>query len=97
MISSVYSRGNLDEKENPHIWALSMKFMKEFENMTESFGGIHCHDIARVDWKDRAAVKEYYSNPESSRKVCVKLVGDAAYALGVLLEQEAVRQANPQE
>ncbi len=88
MISSIYSRGNLEEKENPRIWALSSKFLSKFEEMTEAYGGMNCRDIARLDWKNRDAVKDYYSNPESSRKICIKLVGDAAYVLGELLEQE---------
>ena len=92
MISSMYSRGNLDEKENPRIWALSSKFLKKFEELTERYGSTNCRDIAQVDWKNRDAVKEYYSNPESSRKTCIKLVGDAAFILGELLEQEAARE-----
>ncbi|KPJ99455.1 MAG: hypothetical protein AMJ60_05025 [Desulfobacterales bacterium SG8_35] len=91
MISSMYSRGNLDEKENPRIWALSSKFLKKFEELAEPYGGMDCKDIARVDWKDREAVKEYYSNPDSNRKICIKLVGEAAYILGELLEQEEAR------
>ena len=89
MISSIYSRANLEQKENPRIWALSKKFMKEFEKLTESFGGINCRDIARVDWNDRDAVKAYYKDPESNRKACIQLVGDASYVLGALLDQEA--------
>lgn len=92
MISGMYSRSSLDEKENPRIWALSKKFMKQFEEQTESFGGINCRDIAGIDWNNRDEVKEYYKNPESSRKACIKLVGDAAYALGELLEQERGRK-----
>ncbi len=92
MISDIYSRASLDEKEDPRVWALSKKFMKEFEKLTESFGGINCHDIARVDWQDRNAVKAYYSNPDSNRKACIQLVGDATYALGKLLEEEAERK-----
>ena len=91
MISSMYSRGNLDEKENPRIWALSSKFLKKFEELAEPYGGMDCRDIARVDWKNRDAVKEYYSNPESNRKICIKLVGEAAYILGELLEHEEAR------
>lgn len=92
MISSIYSRASLDEKENPRLWALSAKFMRQFEELTKDYGGINCRAIAGVDWKDRDAVKEYYANPESSRKVCAQLVGDAAYALGLLLEGEAAGQ-----
>jgi len=92
MISSIYSRASLDEKEDPRIWGLSKKFMREFETLTESFGGINCRDIARIDWRDRDAVKAYYADPDSNRKECIRLVGEAAHALGRLLEQEAERQ-----
>lgn len=92
LISSIYSRGNLDETENPRIWALSSKFLRKFEELTESYGGMDCRDITGVDWKNREAVKEYYANPESSRKICIRLVGEAAAILGELLDQEETRQ-----
>lgn len=91
VISTLYSRGNLDEKENPRMWAVSRKFMQRFEELAEPFGGINCRDIAGVDWHDREAVREYYSSQDSNRKNCIQLVGEAAYALGVLLEEEAAR------
>jgi ABC-type multidrug transport system ATPase subunit len=71
--------------------AVSRKFMQRFEELAEPFGGINCRDIAGVDWHDREAVREYYSSQDSNRKNCIQLVGEAAYALGVLLEEEAAR------
>jgi hypothetical protein len=47
-----------------------------------------CRDIAGVDWKDKEAVKDYYANPESRRKICTRLVGEAAAILGELLDEE---------
>ena len=94
MISSMYSRGNLAEKENPRLWALSGKFMKKFADLTEPYGGMDCRDIAGVDWQNREAVKVYYVNPDSSRKICTRLVGEAAYILGELLEEE---EAGPKD
>jgi C_GCAxxG_C_C family probable redox protein len=91
MISSMYSRGNLDEKENPRLWALSNKFLKKFEELAEPYGGMDCRDIAGVDWKSREEVREYYGNPDSRRKICIRLVGEAACILGELLEQEEAR------
>jgi len=91
MISSMYSRGSLDEKENPRMWGLSKKFLKKFEELTEPYGGMNCRDIAAVDWNDKIAVKNYYANPFSSRKTCIRLVGEAAYILGELLELEEAR------
>jgi C_GCAxxG_C_C family probable redox protein len=92
MISGLYSRGNLDEKENPRMWGLSKKFLQKFEELTEPYGGMDCRDIAGIDWNDRIAVKNYYANPFSSRKICIRLVGEAAHILGELLEQEAARE-----
>ena len=89
MISNMYSRGNLDEKENPLMWSLSKKFIAKFEELAKPHGGTTCLDIAGVDWSDKKAVRAYYANPFSKRKVCIKLVGEAAYILGELLEQEA--------
>jgi C_GCAxxG_C_C family probable redox protein len=91
MISSMYSRGNLDEKENPRIWSLSNNFLKKFEELTGPFGGTNCRDIAGVDWKNRDEVKEYYSNPDSNRKICATLVGEATFILGELLELEEAK------
>jgi C_GCAxxG_C_C family probable redox protein len=88
-ISSIYSRGNLDEKENPRLWSASSKFLQRFEELTSNFESMNCRDIAQVDWKNRDEVKNYYSNPESRRRICTKLVGDAAYALGELIEQQS--------
>jgi len=87
-LSCVYSRGTLDEKENPVMWELGDRFVKRFGKLTEQQGGIRCMDIARVDWRDPVAVKEFRTNPDSRRTVCVQLVGDVAQALGVLMEQE---------
>lgn len=88
LISSLYSRGNLDEKEDPRMWRLSYKFAKRFEALTKDFGGLECRDIARLNWKDRDAARDFYKNPDSRRRYCVQLVGDAAFMLGELLEQE---------
>ncbi|HHO48219.1 MAG TPA: C_GCAxxG_C_C family protein [Desulfobacteraceae bacterium] len=89
VISSLYSRGSLDEKENPRLWAASRKFLERFQELAEPFGGISCRDIAGVNWQDREAVREYYADRESTRKNCIQLVGEAAHALGVLLEEAA--------
>ncbi len=90
-ISALYSRGTIDEKENPRMWSCGKKLIAEFEKLTESFAGSNCRDITGIDWTDHGAVKEYYSNPESSRKRCVELVGEFAYILGTILEREQKR------
>ncbi len=91
MISSIHSRASLEEEENPRMWSASKKFIKEFEKMTKQFGGINCSDIARVNWSNKLAVRKYYKDPNSNRKECVRLVGEAAYLLGEILEKESAR------
>ncbi len=86
-ISSLYSRGNLEEKEHPNMWRLSYKLTKKFEDFTKEFGSVNCADIAGVNWRDREQVTAFYSNPDGRRGRCIKLVEDTACALGEILDQ----------
>jgi C_GCAxxG_C_C family probable redox protein len=90
-ISSLHGRGNLEDRENPRVWGVGTKMIARFDELTKPYGGSNCSDIARLNRKDHHAVKEYYTNPESSRKECIKLVGDSAYELGIILEKELSR------
>jgi C_GCAxxG_C_C family probable redox protein len=90
-VSALHSRGSLEDKENPRMWGVSHKVIKNFDQLTEQYGGRNCSDIARINWSDRDEIKNYYSNPDSTRKDCIKLVGDLAYSLGVILEKEMSR------
>lgn len=92
VVSSLYSRGNLEDRENPRVWGLSNKLVRTFDELTACHGGPNCRDIARLDWHDRDAVKDYYSNPNSRRRICVELVGDFTRILGEILEREMTRQ-----
>lgn len=90
-VSALHSRGSLEGKENPRMWGVGQKLVKEFDKLTEEFGGNTCRDIVQMEWSDREAVKEYYSNPDSRRKHCIRLVGDLAFILGKILEKEQRR------
>lgn len=90
-VSALHSRGSLEEKENPRMWGCGHKLIKAFDKLTEEFGGNTCREITGMEWSDRDAVKEYYSNPDSSRKHCIQLVGDLAFILGEILEKEQKR------
>jgi len=96
VIGALYSRASLEEKENPRMWAATKAVMKHFEELTESFGGIDCKQIARVDWMDRDQVNDFYGNPDSRRRHCMTVVSETAKALGELLEREAARAAAKQ-
>jgi len=90
-VSALHSRGSLEDKENPRMWGVSHKVIKQFDQLTEQYGGRNCSDIARINWSDRDEIKNFYSNPDSTRKDCIKLVGDLAYSLGIILEKEMSR------
>ncbi|MEN8188585.1 MAG: C-GCAxxG-C-C family protein [Thermodesulfobacteriota bacterium] len=92
VVSSLHSRGSLDEKENPAMWALSQKLIRIFKKMTDSYDSMNCCDIAQVNWSNRDEVKAYYHDPDSRRAICTRLVGDFCYALGQLLEKDKKRQ-----
>jgi hypothetical protein len=61
---------------------VSHKFIREFEKVTREYGGTDCRDIAGMDWLNREMVKGFYSNPESRKKICVRLAGDTVFIPG---------------
>ena len=87
LLSSLYGKDRPEGKDHPRMWRLSYKLTKRFEDLTREYGGVDCRDIARVDWKDKEAVKVFYSGPDGRRRLCQKLVGETAYALGEILDQ----------
>ena len=88
VIGSMHSRSSLEDKENPRMRAATKELMKSFKNLTDRYGGINCGQIARVDWIDRDQVKNFYGNEESRRQHCIKVVGETAKTLGLILEKE---------
>jgi C_GCAxxG_C_C family probable redox protein len=88
VISSLHGRGSLARKENPRMWGVSQKLIREFDSLSKEFGGQNCRDIAKVDWAKPGEVRAYYINPLSTRKTCIRLVGDLAFSLGTILEKE---------
>jgi C_GCAxxG_C_C family probable redox protein len=85
-LSQIHSRSSPDQKESPQMWRVSIQLVKRFRELTADHGSINCRDIARVDWRDKEQVKEFYRNPDSRRlAVCAELVGDTARAAGEIL------------
>lgn len=85
-LSSLYGKETPEGRDHPRMWRLTYKLNKKFEELTREYGGVDCRDIARVDWKDREAVKSFYSDPQGRRNICRRLVGETARALGEILE-----------
>jgi C_GCAxxG_C_C family probable redox protein len=85
-LSSLYGKETPEGRDHPRMWRLTYKLNKKFEELAREYGGVDCRDIARVDWKDREAVKSFYSDPAGRRSICRRLVGETARALGEILE-----------
>ncbi len=73
------------------MWGASQKLIKQFDQLTQPYGGKNCSDIARVDWTNKDDVKQYYSGSDSTREDCIRLVGDFAFTLGTILDKELAR------
>jgi C_GCAxxG_C_C family probable redox protein len=86
-ISSLYGRGNPEEKEQSRMWRLRQKLTEKFEDLTREYGGIYCSNIARVNFSDREQVKAFRANPDSRRQYCVRVVEETAVALGEILDE----------
>jgi C_GCAxxG_C_C family probable redox protein len=92
-ISSLYSRGSLEEKEDPRMWRLGRQLNEKFEELTRAYGGVNCSDIARVNWADKKQTREFYNNPDSRWRCCLSVVEETAFALGEILDAEAAGAA----
>jgi C_GCAxxG_C_C family probable redox protein len=81
-----FSRATEDEKEDPKMWSYAQEVLERFQKeIVKHHGGIHCREIAQVNWKDREQVKSFYKSEKSLE--CGRIVGDAAMLLGELLER----------
>jgi C_GCAxxG_C_C family probable redox protein len=86
-LSSLYGKGRPEDKDHPNLWRSTFKLAKKFGELTKDEGGMNCRDIARVDWRDKEAVKAFYTGQDGRREICKKLVGDTASALGEILDR----------
>ncbi len=75
-------------KDHKDMWRLSYKLVKEFEQLTQEYGGVNCSNIARVNWKDRDSVKSFYKDPNSRRQECFKVIRNTCQILNKLLSEK---------
>jgi C_GCAxxG_C_C family probable redox protein len=81
-----FGRGREEEKEDPKMSPYSKEVVQGFQEIVKNHGGIHCRDIAGVDWKDREQAKAFYKGEKLLE--CRRIVGDTAYMVGEVLERE---------
>jgi C_GCAxxG_C_C family probable redox protein len=84
-----FSRAREEEKEDPRMWAYCQELNERFrKEIVKSHEGIHCREIARVDWKDRDQVRAFYRGEKVLE--CGRIVGDTIQLLNELLERSSV-------
>ena len=78
-----FTLGKTAPKQENHqqMCSLSYAMIQKFTAITEPHGSIKCSDIAQVDWKDKEAVHIFRTNPDSTRKNCVRVVRETSNAL----------------
>ena len=71
-----FTMGKTEAKGRDHklMWMLSYRMVRQFDRICKEYGSTDCRDIAGVNWKDRDSVHEFYKNPDSGRKNCVKVI-----------------------
>jgi hypothetical protein len=92
-----FTLGKTGVKTRDHrlLWKLSYAMVRRFDEICAEFGGVNCADIARIDWKDRAAVKIFYrGGPDSTRPNCVRVIRATVLALHDLVSEHFPDQKN---
>ncbi len=84
-----FTLGKTKAKEHDHkmMWKGSHQTVIRFAEITQEYGGTHCSDIAKVDWRDRQSVKKFYKDPEGCRKNCFHVIRETSYFLCTLVEE----------
>jgi len=85
-IGIVTGKREPEERDGKDMWRLAYRMVQSFGEITSGYGGFHCRDIARVDWKDREQVKKFRTDPSGPRKECLRVIAETARALGEILD-----------
>ncbi len=84
-----YTLGKTAPKDRDHklMWKLSYQLVKQFDEICKPYGGTNCANITRLSWRDHKAVKEFYTNPESTRQNCVRVIRETSEYLHDLISK----------
>jgi len=89
-----YTLGKTEAKGKDHrlMWKISHKMVTQFAEICQSYGGTNCANIARINWKNHAAVLNFYKNPQSTRKNCVYVIRETSNFLYDLITENFPRK-----
>ncbi|WP_446011850.1 C-GCAxxG-C-C family protein [Candidatus Electrothrix sp.] len=69
------------QENHKQMCSVSYAMVQKFAQITEPYGSTQCSDIAQLDWKDKEAVQNFRTNPDSTRKNCVRVVRETSNVL----------------
>ena len=87
VIGFTLGKKNIDDRDHKLLWKMSYQMVKKFEEICSEFGGTDCSDIAGVNWKDRNSVKEFYTQADSGRQNCFKVIEKTCEYLQTLVAE----------
>lgn len=75
-----FTLGKTEARGRDHklMWKLSNKLVMQFDEICQPYNGTNCANIARINWKNHAAVLNFYKNPNSTRKNCVHVIRETS-------------------
>lgn len=79
-----FGRSSAGDDADLRMWLYAYDFLARFRSEVGQ-GNILCREIAGVDWRDSAQLKQFREGP--GRLSCQKLTGQTAKLLGELLEK----------
>ena len=77
-----------EQDNHKQMCSISYAMVQKFAHITEPYGSIRCSDIAQIDWKDKEAVQNFRTNPDSTRKNCVHVVRETSNTLYDLIRDK---------
>jgi C_GCAxxG_C_C family probable redox protein len=84
-----FAMGKTSPKGENHrlLNKLGQEMISEFSRITSEYGSINCADIAQVDWQNSEAVRHFRTDPDSTRRHCVKVVRETGGCLHDLVRK----------
>lgn len=95
-----FTLGKTEAQARDHklMWKISYQMVKEFTIITKQYGGSNCSDIARLNWKDHASVKQFYTDPDSTRHTnCVRVIRETSNYLYTLITENFPEEEDKRE
>jgi C_GCAxxG_C_C family probable redox protein len=85
-LGRLFGKGKPEEADDRQMWKATAEYYRRFETeVAGQYGSVNCRDIARVDWRDREAVKAFYAGEGAQE--CARNTGKAARILGEVIEK----------